>query len=231
MKNKVKRLAIIPARSGSIRIKNKNIKDFHNKPIIQYTLNNAIQSKLFTDIHVSTDSKKTTKLVEKLGLKVNFLRPKKLSTDKASLIDVLKYVTKNYSQKNKFYDEVWLLYACAPLINYHDLIKASKYYNKTKKDLPMMSMKEFEAPVEWSFEKINKLFIALDSKKIKIDSKKFKKKYFESGTFIIFPKKNDQDYNFKSKKNYGFVLPRLKAIDIDTHEDWQIAEFLYKCNK
>ena len=77
MKNKVKRLAIIPARSGSIRIKNKNIKDFHNKPIIQYTLNNAIQSKLFTDIHVSTDSKKTTKLVEKLGLKVNFLRPKK----------------------------------------------------------------------------------------------------------------------------------------------------------
>ena len=156
MKNKVKRLAIIPARSGSIRIKNKNIKDFHNKPIIQYTLNNAIQSKLFTDIHVSTDSKKTTKLVEKLGLKVNFLRPKKLSTDKASLIDVLKYVTKNYSQKNKFYDEVWLLYACAPLINYHDLIKASKYYNKTKKDLPMMSMKEFEAPVEWSFEKINK---------------------------------------------------------------------------
>jgi pseudaminic acid cytidylyltransferase len=231
MKNKVKRLAIIPARSGSVRIKNKNIKNFNNKPIIQYTLNNAIQSKLFADIHVSTDSKKITKLIKKMGVKVNFLRPKKLSTDKISLINVLKYVTKNYYQKDKFYDEVWLLYACAPLINHHDLIKASKYYNKTKKDLPLMSMKEFEAPVEWSYKKKNKSFIALDSKKLEIDSKKLEKKYFESGTFVIFPKKNDHEYNFKSKKNYGFVLPRLKAIDIDTLEDWKIAEFLYKYNK
>ena len=61
---KIKRLLIIPARSGSKRIKNKNIKNFVGKPIIYYPINTAIKSKLFTKIHVSTDSKKISKLAE-----------------------------------------------------------------------------------------------------------------------------------------------------------------------
>ena len=71
----MKRIAIIPARGGSKRIKNKNIKDFNGKPMISYILNSCKESKLFEKIHVSTDSKIVKDIVEKDGLKIDFMRP------------------------------------------------------------------------------------------------------------------------------------------------------------
>ena len=58
----IRRLAIIPARKGSKRIKNKNIKLFFNKPILFYSIEKAIESKIFSSIHISTDSKKILEL-------------------------------------------------------------------------------------------------------------------------------------------------------------------------
>ena len=71
---KLKRLLIIPARGGSKRIKNKNIKKFKNKPIIFYTIDNAIKSKLFDKIHISTDSNLIKKIVNKKKLQIEFMR-------------------------------------------------------------------------------------------------------------------------------------------------------------
>ena len=76
-----KRLLIIPARGGSKRIRNKNIKKFYKKPIIQYPLNSAKKSKLFNTIHVSTESKTIFTLVKKIGFKPDFLREKKLGKE------------------------------------------------------------------------------------------------------------------------------------------------------
>ena len=91
MKKKISRLAIIPARSGSKRILNKNIKNFNKKPIINYSINNAVNSKLFKKIHISTDSLKMKNFIEKNNnLKIDFLRIKKLSTDQTPLINVVK---------------------------------------------------------------------------------------------------------------------------------------------
>ena len=73
----LKRLLIIPARGGSKRIKNKNIKKFKSKPIIYYTIENAIKSKLFNKIHVSTDSKKIEKIVKKKKYKDRVYEAKK----------------------------------------------------------------------------------------------------------------------------------------------------------
>ena len=84
MKIMVRRLLIIPARGNSKRIKNKNIKNFCGKPIIYYSLVNAKKSKLFDKIHVSTDSHKILRIVNKLGFKIDFLRSKKFSSDQMS---------------------------------------------------------------------------------------------------------------------------------------------------
>jgi len=95
MINKINRLAIIPARSGSKRIAAKNIKKFIDKPIINFSIDNIVKSKLFNEIHVSTDSLEFKKIIEKKNkLKIDFLRPKNLSTDKTPLIEVIKFVTK-----------------------------------------------------------------------------------------------------------------------------------------
>ena len=100
---KLRRLAIIPARSGSKRIKNKNIKKFFSKPIIFYSINNAINSKIFDKIHISTNSKKISKIAENYGRKVDFLRPQSKSRDNVPLIEVLKFVIEEYNKKKRIF--------------------------------------------------------------------------------------------------------------------------------
>lgn len=230
MKNKINRLAIIPARSGSKRILEKNIKKFIDKPIINFSINNAIKSKLFNKIHISTESSKFKKFIEKKNkLKINFLRPKNLSSDKTPLLDVVRFVAKEI-YKDNFFDEVWLIYPCAPLTKPEDLIKASKKFGITDKKFPMISVRRYDAPIEWSLKKKGGFFVPNNLKKLNLDSKKTKHSYYESASFII--------YNFKHiiskkkfKKFYGYELPRERAVDIDDLSDWKVAELFYKYNK
>ena len=88
----VKRIAIIPARGGSKRIPNKNIRDFCGKPMISYALEAARDSALFDCIHVSTDSKKIAEATQKEGFDVDFMRTAELSDDHTPTMPVLKYV-------------------------------------------------------------------------------------------------------------------------------------------
>ena len=223
----INRLAIIPARSGSIRIKKKNIKLFFKKPIISYPINALKKSKLFKKIHVSTDSLKIKKIVDKIGLITDFMRPKKLSSDNIIINDVLRFVVKNYEKKNQIFDEVWLIYSCTPFLTDKQLIKASKEFNKTNMSYPLMSFREYDAPIEWAFKKNQNLFTPLNKKKLLVDSKKIKKNYYESATFVIF--KKGQIFEKKVfPKYYGHILDKDKAIDIDYIDDWKKAELLFK---
>ena len=226
----INRLAIIPARSGSVRIKNKNIKNFFKKPIISYPISALNKSKLFKKVHISTDSLKIKKVVDKIGVKTDFMRPKKLALDHIIINDVLRFVVKEYEKKNIIFDEVWLIYSCTPFITSNQLIDASKKFRKTDMKYPLMSFREYDAPIEWAFKKEKSFFIPLNKKKQLIDSKKIKKKYYDSATFVIFKK----GQIFKQKvfsKYYGHILSRDNAIDIDYIDDWKKAELLYKLKK
>ena len=90
---KLKRLLIIPARGGSKRIKNKNIKKFKSKPIIFYTIDNAIKSKLFNKIHISTDSYLIKKIVKKKKKQIEFIQKKKITNYKKPLQNFKKSTT------------------------------------------------------------------------------------------------------------------------------------------
>ena len=98
---KFKRLMIVPARGGSKRIKNKNIKKFKGKPIIYHTLETILKSKLFDVIHISTDSLRIRKVVEK-KIKVDFLRPKNLANNTTPIYKVILYVINYYKKKSFF---------------------------------------------------------------------------------------------------------------------------------
>ena len=117
-------LAIIPARGGSKRIKNKNIKNFFKKPIISYPINEAIKSKIFDKIIVSTDSDKIRKISQKFGANVFFKRPKKLSGDKVSdklvIKHAIEWVTKHIGKVRY----VCVIYPTAALIKKKDLKKS-----------------------------------------------------------------------------------------------------------
>ena len=98
-------IAIIPARAGSKRLKNKNLKLINGKPLIYYAIKTAIKSKLFDEVIISTDSLKILNKAEKFGAKNNGLRPKKLSDNLALLPDVVKYEIQKHKKK-KFIQNV-----------------------------------------------------------------------------------------------------------------------------
>src|SRR5450755_2920533 len=106
------RLAVIPARGGSKRIPDKNIRMFCGKPMIGHILQAATGSRLFDTIHVSTESQRIADVVESLGYTIDFLRPQHLAGDHTPLMPVLKYAAETYATTGKNFDEIWLLMAC-----------------------------------------------------------------------------------------------------------------------
>ena len=195
----IRRLAIIPARKGSKRIKNKNIKLFFNKPILFYSIEKAIESKIFSSIHISTDSKKILELAMSKGLKNVPLRKKELSGDDVPLIDVLKSVIFYYENENIFFDEIWLIMPCAPLLEVKDLIEAKKLFLKHKSKYPLMPVTKYSAPIQRSYAMDKNYFLNQVYDKIKLKSQNYKAHYHDAGSFAIFPK------NFFYKKKNKMV--------------------------
>ncbi len=123
-------IAIIPARGGSKRIKNKNIKLFFNRPIISYAIKNAKNSKLFDEIIVSTDDLKIKKIAKKLGASVPFLRPKKISGNFTPLADVMSHAIKIITQQYKDIYAVCCIFPATPLLEPKDLRNSFKFFFK-----------------------------------------------------------------------------------------------------
>ena len=226
-----KRLAIIPARGGSKRIPRKNIKDFCGKPMISYVVNSALKSKLFNKIHISSDSDEIRKYSEKLGCKTDFKRPKYLSGDKTTIMEVLRYVVGKYKKSGNNYDEIWLLMACSPLLDAADLIEASHVFKKSTENKKLLAICEYPAPIEWAFNKdTNHNLYPVQPGKFAVRSQDLTKTYYDAGTFAIFKEnhillssKDGDDKGF-----IGFLLDKTSAIDIDNQQDWDLAELLFK---
>ena len=123
-------IAIIPARIGSKRIKEKNIKIFKGKPLIYYSIIAAKKTKIFDKILVSTDSKKIKNIALKYGAEVPFLRPKRLSDDYTGTKEVINHSIK-WCVKNKIEAKfICCIYPTAPFINYKNLIKSHRLIKK-----------------------------------------------------------------------------------------------------
>ena len=227
----VKRLLIIPAKGNSKRIPNKNIKYFCGKPMISYVLNIAKKSNLFTKVHVSTESKKIKRKVEKLGFKIDFMRPSRLSKDKTPVIDVLKFVFKKYLSLNYEFDEIWTISCCSPLLLASDLKRASYKSKKLKKNV-LLATAKYRAPIQWAFQKNNNNLKPFFKKKLFKQSQSFEHSYYDAGAFAVFPsivikkKKLNLENRFVS-----FELPPQRAVDIDNLEDLKFAEFLFKARR
>ena len=124
----MKAIAIIPARSGSKGLHDKNIKLLNGKPLIAYTINAAIESNCFENIMVSTDSDKYADISKDNGAEVPFLRTEELSGDSASSWDVVREVLSKYKSMGQTFDYVALLQPTSPLRDYMDIVNAFKVF-------------------------------------------------------------------------------------------------------
>lgn len=225
----IKRLAIIPARSGSKRIKNKNLKIFCGKPLIYYSIKALKDSNIFSKIHVSSESAKILNYSNKLDIKTDFMRPDHLADDKATLDKVLKYVVSKYKSLNQTFDEVWLIFANNPFIRKKTLIDCSKAYKKInyRNNNALMTVTKYNYPVNWAQRlSKNNYLLPLDKFNLKTRSQDLKQIYCEAGMINIYSGKS---FDIKKKKNYfPFKLPIYLSVDIDDLSDFELAKRLFK---
>jgi pseudaminic acid cytidylyltransferase len=218
----INRIAIIPARAGSKRIKNKNLIYLKGKKLIFHTLDQIKKSNMFKNIHISTESLKIKKIVEKKNFNVDFLRPKKLADDKTPLKKVVNFTIKEYSKKKINFDEVWLFFITNPFLSTKHIKNAYKLYKTNKKKYSIMSVSEYNYPINWALkENKNSILKPLFTKKIRLIKKKI---YCEAGMFVIYQKNYLKSKNKLKYKPYK--IPLWGTVDIDTREDFILASKL-----
>ena len=226
-----RRIAIIPARGGSKRVPNKNIRDFCGKPMIAYVLQAASASGLFDEIHVSTESADIRETVEKLGFQIDFMRPHELADDYTPIMPVLKYVVDAYASRGRLFDQVWSLMPCAPLVESADLLKAANLFDQSGGGRSVLAVAEYPVPIEWAYRRMpDGKITPVQSGMFATRSQDLEKKYFDAGAFAGFPatvvrssEGAGSDVGF-----VGYVLPKGKAVDIDDEADWSLAESIYR---
>lgn len=224
-----KRIAIIPARSGSKRIPKKNIRNFCGKPIISYILRAISDSCLFDEIHVSTDCAEIASIVETEGYPVAFFRPPILSDDFTPLYPVVRYVLNTYLQRGLSFDTAALFMPCSPLINSSDLLEACTIFESSPSKLPLLCVSEYPVPIQWSFEiDTNSILSPLHPSSLEKRSQDLPASYYDSGQFEFFHPSSILNTSIDSFSQYlGYILPRSRSVDIDTIDDWLMAEALY----
>ncbi len=132
-KNKYKLIALIPARSGSERIKNKNITNFYGHPLIAYSINSALKSKIFDKVVVSTDSQKYSKIAESYGGEVPFLRPKIISGASSSDFEWVNFTISELSNLGLDFSHFFILRPTNPFRKSSTIKRAWKHYLKGSK--------------------------------------------------------------------------------------------------
>jgi CMP-N-acetylneuraminic acid synthetase len=219
-----KRLAIVPAKTFSRRIAGKNFKIFYGKPIIYYTLTNLIKTNLFDKIHISTDCKNIKKIIKGLNIDIDFFRKKSLCKGNVGLHEVTEWTIEKYKKLNLYFDTICLAYPTCPLLDYQDYINACKFFEKKKK-YPLISVGKYKPSIDEALIQKSKFVEPYNKKKFFQDSKKHKKYFFDSASFVFHSK---ESIKIKSSKFTPYFLPFEKTLDINTIDDWNIAKKLYK---
>jgi len=224
-------IAIIPARGGSKRIPKKNIKDFFAKPLIAYSIEVALASNLFEKVIVTTDDENIAKIAKEYGAVVPFLRPKELSDDFTGTQDVINHAIEYFEKLGEKYDYICTIYATAPLLQKEYLIDG---YSKLKDSnaINAFSATSMPFPIQRTF-KLNsegrcEMFTP---EHYMTRSQDLEEAYQDAGQFYWENRKLAQESTNKvvfSDISIPIILPRHLVQDIDTLEDWERAEYMYK---
>jgi len=225
----MRKVAIITARGGSKRIPGKNIKPFLGKPIIAYSIEAAKNSGLFDEIMVSTDDETIAATAEQYGATVPFFRSAQNANDYATTADVLVEVIKTYEEKGQYFSHACCIYPCAPFITGERLKEGFDLLVQKEVDAVFPVMK-FHYPIQRALKiKDNGLIAMFQPEHLMTRSQDLEPAYCDSGQFywLDVPR-------FLEKKSIWtdntatIVLPDLEGHDIDTLEDWKVAEVKYK---
>ena len=214
-------IAIIPARSGSKGLKDKNIKNLCGKPLISYTIDAALKAKIFDKVLVSTDSKRYAEISANFGAEVPFLRSSENSSDKAGSWDVVKEVLSKLDEK---YDIVVLLQPTSPLRTSENILESLELFFEKKADT-VVSVCETEHPSFWC-NTLDETLSAKDfiKKEYCCRRQDLPKTYTFNGAIYIIKANLMSGADFCGQNSYAYIMDKNNSIDIDSKLDFIIAE-------
>ena len=228
IENKI--LAIIPARGGSKRIPNKNVIALNGKPLIEYTIESAIQSKKIQKIVVTSDSDEILKIAKKYENITTHKRKENISNDYSptseAIIDVLK--------GNEEYDFIMLLQPTSPLRGYNQINEAIELLNR-KNAKQIVSVTKCETSPLWCNKLDNTLSLEnfFDESKALQRSQDLEQYYKLNGAIYISDTKEylKSKSFFSSNRKYAYIMERSFSIDVDEELDLYLAEAMISFNK
>lgn len=236
-------LCTICARAGSKGLKNKALKKINGRPLISYTIRQALKSKMFDEVVISTDSKKIQKIAKKYGAKSWFLRPKKISSDKSSKLLAVRHAL---LESERFFKVKFDI--CVDL----DITSPLRNINDIKKSLKLFKRKNANNLISICPAKKNPYFnmIEIQQKKIRIvkfkkDSNKYSRSYssdygivrrqdapivYEMNASIYIYKRMSLIKKFKllNSKTITYLMPRNRSADIDDIDDFNLVKTIIK---
>ena len=225
----MKNLAIIPARSGSKGLPDKNIKLLSGKPLFAYSIEAAKESGLFEEILVSTDSAEYAQIAKEWGADVPFLRSSETSTDSASSWDAVKEAVTNYRRLGKEFDTITLLQPTSPLRMAQDIEEGYRLLEE-KEARAVVSVCETDHSPLWSNTLPEDHSMAgFIRDEVKNRPRQELPSYYRiNGALYILRTKVLEDIaGLYGPGCYAYVMPKERSVDIDTALDFKIAEILF----
>lgn len=225
------KIAIIPAREGSKRIKKKNIKLFFSKPIISWTIHTLKKSNFFDKIIVSSDSNQILNISKKYGADILLKRDKHLSDDKTiTRLVIQDAVTRlvNYHGIRPKY--ICCIYPCNPFLDIKALKRGFSLLKKNEK-FQIFSITKYSHPIQRALKVLNGNVYFINKKTSLVNTQSLKDSYYDAGQFYWAEYKFWMSDFLSHKKSKGIIIPSWRSHDIDTYEDWKRAEIFFKVLK
>lgn len=223
----MKRIAIITARGGSKRIPRKNIRSFLGQPIICYSIQAALSCGKFDEVMVSTEDEEIAEIALKAGAKVPFFRSEETADDYATTADVIEEVIHAYAELGQNFETICCIYPTAPFVTKERLTEAVALLENNKADTVM-------PVIRFSFPPQRGVFIedghmrACSPKDMLKRSQDLEPIYHDAGQFYCMNAERFEELHSVVMTNTcPLILSELEVQDIDTMEDWQIAEQKY----
>ncbi|MCG8609053.1 MAG: pseudaminic acid cytidylyltransferase [Pseudomonadales bacterium] len=224
------KLAVIPARGGSKRIKKKNTRQFAGKPIIAHTILVALGSGLFDRVIVSTDDSDIATVAEAYGADVPFIRPAHLADDHAVIADVVRHAVEWFEQKGQYFAAIGCLYATAPLIQPRYLKQGLEIIEQGQADFSL-SVTTFPYPIQRALKCDEQGLLQMAQPEYALTRSQDLPDCFHDAAHFYLGTADAFKGNVQSPRTAGVQVPRYLVQDIDTEEDWQFAELIYQAHQ
>jgi len=224
---KLKAIAIIPARGGSKRIPKKNIKRFLGRPIIAYSISGALGSGCFDEVMVSTDSEEIKKVSLKYKAKVPFLRSAKNASDHAPIADAVLEVIESYRGQGVTFKYFCCILPTVPTISPGRIAEAYQTLRRMGADA-VMPVVEYEHPVQRMLKTSGAYIKMVDPDNKEKRSQDLPPMYHDAGRFVWVKTESFlKQKTFFMKKTVPMFFDRIIVQDIDSEQDWKIAEMKF----